>query len=132
MSTVRVTPFLRFALGIDAAISAATALLMIAGTSLLAAWTRLPEPLLTWVGAGLLPYVVVVGWMTTRASLPRAGVWAVIACNLVYAIDCVWLLASGYGSPNTLGQAFVIVQAVAVVAFAELQWMAIRRIGAPA
>lgn len=130
MSTLQVTPLLRFALGIDVAISAVTALAMAAGAPLLTAWTRLPEPLLFWVGLGLIPYVIVVAWMTTRTTLPRAGVWAVIACNAIYAIDCVWFLVSGYGSPNGLGEAFVIVQAVAVALFAELQWVAMRRIPA--
>ncbi|MBX7201341.1 MAG: hypothetical protein K1X51_18390 [Rhodospirillaceae bacterium] len=127
MSTAPVTPFLRLALSLDAAVSGVTALLMAAGATLLAGWTHLPEALLSWVGLGLLPYVAIVAWMATRATLPRAAVWVVIACNALYAADCVWMLVSGFGSPNTLGQAFVAVQAVAVAVFAELQWMALRR-----
>lgn len=132
MSTVRVTPFLRLALGLDAAVSGATAVLMAAGASFLSAWTRLPESLLTWVGLGLLPYVLVVAWMATRPTLPRLGVWAVIACNAIYTLDCVGLLLSGHGTPNLLGQAFIVVQAVAVAVFAELQFTALRRVAAPA
>ena len=132
MSTVRVSPFLHLALLVDAAISGATALLMTFAAGPLAQLTRLPEALLLWVGLALLPYVAIVAWMGRRETLPRAGVWAVIACNAVYAIDCVWLLASGNVAPNWIGQAFVVVQAVAVGVFAELQFTALRRAVVPA
>lgn len=54
--------------------------------------------------------------------------WAGIACNVLWAIACVLLLISGIVAPNSLGVAFVIVQTVAVLVFAELQLTALRRI----
>lgn len=127
MTTVSVTPFLRFALLVDAAVSGAMALLLIAAAGPLAGLLHLPEALLSAVGLVLAPYVIVVGWLGTRTTLPRAAVWAVIACNVLWAVDSAWLLFSGMVSPNTLGVAFVIVQAVAVLVFAELQFSALRR-----
>ena len=127
MSTVRVSTLLRFGLLIDAAISGAVGALMLAATGLLHNITALPEPLLRYVGLLFIPYVLVVGWLGFREALPRGIVWTVIACNVGWAIGSVWLLTSGSIAPSTFGVAFVIVQAVAVVVFAELQFMGLRR-----
>ncbi len=132
MSRVAVSPFLRFSLLIDAAISGVMGLLLLLAAGPLAALLRLPEALLFGVGMFFVPYVLVVAWMGMRAVLPRGAVWAVIACNVVWAIDCAWLLMGGMVSPNNLGTGFVIVQAVAVLIFAELQFTALRRHGAAA
>ena len=127
MSRVAVSPFLRFSLLLDAAISGLMAILLLFASGPLATLLRLPESLLFGVGVFFVPYVLVVGWMGMRKTLLRGAVWAVIACNVLWAIDCVWLLMSGMVTPNALGVAFVVVQAVAVVLFAELQYVAIRR-----
>jgi len=132
MSTVRVSPLLRFGLLIDAGISGAVGALMLAATGMLYNITALPEPLLRYVGLVFIPYVLLVGWFGLRESLPRGAVWAVIACNVAWAIASVFLLTSGGIAPSTLGVAFVIVQAVAVVVFAELQFMGLRRSAVPA
>ncbi len=126
MSTVRVSPLLRFGLLIDAGISGAVGALMLAATGMLHNITALPEPLLRYVGLVFIPYVLLVGWFGLRESLPRGAVWAVIACNVARAIASILLLTSGGIAPSTLGVAFVIVQAVAVVVFAELQFMGLR------
>ena len=132
MARVAVSPLLRFSLLIDAAISGLMGLLLLLGAGPLAALLRLPEALLFGVGVFFVPYVLVVAWMGLRSALPRGAVWAVIACNVLWAIDCAWLLMSGMVSPNNLGTGFVIVQAVAVLVFAELQFTALRRQGAVA
>lgn len=114
-----------------AAISRAVGALMLAATGALHNVTALPESLLRYVGFLFIPYVLVVGWLGLREAVPRAAVWAVIACNVGWAIASVWLLSSGGVAPSTLGVAFVIVQAVAVVVFAELQFMGLRRSALP-
>ena len=132
MSTVRVSPLLRFGLLIDATISGAMGALMLAATGLLHNITALPEPLLRYVGLLFIPYVLLVGWLGLREALPRGVVWTVIACNLAWAIGSIWLLTSGSIAPSMFGVAFVIVQAVAVVVFAEMQYMGLRRSAVPA
>lgn len=132
MSTVRVSPQLRFGLLIDAAISGAVGALMLAATGLWHDITALPEPLLRYSGLALIPYVLLVGWLGLREALPRGIVWAVIACNLAWAIGSIWLLTGGSIAPSTFGVAFMIVQAVAVVLFAEMQFMGLRRSAVPA
>lgn len=59
--------------------------------------------------------------------MPKLAVWAVIAINAVWAIDSIALLFTGWVSPNLLGQAFVVVQAVSVAVIAELQYLGLKR-----
>lgn len=127
MSTVVVSPFLRFSLLVDATVSGVMALLLMAAAAPLAGLLLLTEALLFRVGLVLVPYVLVVGWLGMRAALPREAVLAVIGCNALWVVDSGWLLFSGMVAPNNLGVAFVIVQAVAVLVFAELQFTALRR-----
>ena len=48
--------------------------------------------------------------------------------NFAWVGACLVLLFGGAVSPTPLGQAYLVVQAVAVVVLAELQWMALRRL----
>ncbi len=127
MSTVHVSPLLRFGLLIDAAISGAVGALMLAAAGAMHSVTALPDPLLRHVGLIFIPYVLLVGWLGLRETLRRGVVWVVIACNVVWAIASILLLTSAGIALSNLGVAFVIVQAVAVVVFAELQFMGLRR-----
>ncbi len=125
--TLHPTPFLRFALLGDAAASGATGLLLAAGAGFLAALLRLPEGLLRVAGLVLLPYAGFVAWLGARGGgVPRNALRAVVAINLLWALDSVLLLAAGPVAPNGLGVAFVLAQAVAVLGFAAMQWTALR------
>ena len=66
--------------------------------------------------------------LARRDVLPRTGVWAVIVSNVAWAVDCVALLLTGWIDPTLLGVAFILVQAVVVAAFAELQVVGLRRL----
>ena len=65
--------------------------------------------------------------MLSGETLAHDAVWAVVACNLGWAIASMLLLASRSIAPSAYGVAFVIAQAVAVVMFAELRFMGLRR-----
>jgi hypothetical protein len=119
--------FLRRVLFADAAISAACGLAMLAGASLAARLLGLPPALLVAAGASLLPFTLGVLWLATRQRTPRAGVWLVVALNLLWAIDALALLFSGRLAPTTLGVAFLVAQAVVTVALAELEFVGLRR-----
>ncbi len=119
--------FLRRVLLADAAISAAAGLMMIFGAALLDGPLGLSAGLLTGAGLSLIPFAVLVAWLTTREILPRAGVWAVIACNVVWAADSILILVSGYVTPTLIGYAFVVAQAVVVAILAELEYIGLRR-----
>ena len=126
--TLHPTPFLRFALLGDAAASGATGLLLAAGASFLASPLGLPEGLLRVAGLVLLPYAAFVAWLGARngGGVPRNALRAVVAVNLLWALDSVLLLAIGPVTPNGLGVAFVLAQALAVLGFAAMQWTALR------
>src|ERR1700754_1088952 len=119
--------FLRRALQADAIFSGAAALMFVFGAELFASLTNLPEAFLRNTGLVLVVYAALVGYIGTRRLMPKAVVWAVIAVNAVWAIDSMILLVNGWVSPNLLGQALIVMQAVAVGIFAELQFIGLRK-----
>lgn len=127
MTTVQPSPLLRRALQLDALVSGAAGLLMTLGAGPLSALLALPAVLLTGAGLSMLPWCAVLLWLARRDTLDRRAVWAVIAVNAVWVVDSVLLLAGGWVQPTLLGQAFVIAQALAVVLFAELQFLGLKR-----
>jgi hypothetical protein len=121
------SPLLRLAVQADAAVSGAMALLLSFGAGMLAPVLRLPEPLLLESGLFLIAYAAFVGWLGSRQLMPRALVVLIIAGNALWTLGSVTLLFSGMVSPSLLGLAFVALQAIAVGAFAELQYLGLRR-----
>jgi len=127
MSAFHPSPLLRRALLADAVISGATGVLMLAGANLVDGLLGLPAGLLRETGIILIPYGVLVGVLGLRERVTAAAVWAVIACNGLWAVGSIGLIASALVSPSILGYAFVVAQALVVAAFAELQYMGLRR-----
>jgi hypothetical protein len=119
--------FLRGTLLLDALASGATALLMLAAGGVLADLLAIPAALLRGAGLVLIPYVVFVGYLGMREHAPRAAVWTVVAANVLWAAASLLLLVSGWLAPTMLGYAFVIAQALIVVLFGELQYVALKR-----
>jgi hypothetical protein len=54
-------------------------------------------------------------------------VWVVIGLNLLYAVDAIMVVVTGWFSLSALGTAFVLAQAIAVALFAAAQFYALRR-----
>jgi hypothetical protein len=127
MSSFIPSPFLRQVLIADAVTSAASGVLMFAGSGFLAGILGLPASLLSYAGLSLLPFAALVGLAASRPSLPRVAVWAIIACNAVWALDSIAILFTGWTAPNTLGQVFIVAQALVVLLLAELEYMGMRR-----
>jgi len=123
----RSSSLLRRALIADAVASGASGLLMTLGAGLLERLLAVPATLLQYAGLGLLPYTALLAWLATRENPPRAAVWAVIACNGLWAANCLMLAFAGWVEPTGLGYGFILAQAVAVVLFAELQYGGLRR-----
>lgn len=119
--------FLRRALQADAIFSGISAVLLVFAARFFASLLNLPEVFLRNTGFVLVAYAVLVGFLGTRNAMSKTAVWAVIAVNAVWAVDSFILLASGWVSPNLLGQAFIVMQAVAVGVFAELQLIGLRK-----
>jgi hypothetical protein len=121
--------FLRRALLADAIFSGIAAVLFTADAGALASLLGLPEALLRETGLFLIAYTALVGWLGTRASVPKALVMIVIAGNAAWTVASFALLFSGAVTPNLLGEIVVAAQAIATGAFAELQYIGLRRSG---
>ncbi len=120
---------IRQALILDFVATGATALLALTAAGFIAGATDLPEPLLRGAGLALLPFLALVAAMAFKPV--RGGVIAVIAINIAWVIASIAVLAL-FVSPNALGYAFVVAQALAVGLFAELQILALRNEAKPA
>ena len=121
--------FLRRAILADAIFSGASALLLTFGAGALAPWLGLPDALLRETGLFLIAYAALVGWLGTRQSMPKPLVVIVISGNAGWTLASIALLFSGAVTPNLLGEAFVAIQAIAVGALAELQYIGLRKSG---
>lgn len=131
MSHLTVTPFVRNVFLADAVVSGAAGAVMLLGGAWLQSLLQLPGWLMLSGGVTLLAYAAGVAWMSRRQALPRRLVWAVLAINVVWAIDCTALAFSGWMSPSLFGQFFLMAQVAAVLVFAELQYVCLRRAAAP-
>lgn len=118
---------LRRALQLDTLATGAMAVLLTFGAGYLASFLNLPEAFLRFSGVALIGWTAIVGFLAIRETMSKAIVWAVIAGNAVWTIDSLALLATNWIAPNTLGIAFIVMQAIAVGLFAELQYMGLRK-----
>jgi hypothetical protein len=121
------SPFLRRVLAVDAVSSGAMGLGMLSFGSFIAHLLNLPVELIHDAGLVLLPFAAFVGYIASRRQPPRAAVWIIIALNVVWVVDSILLLFTGWAAPNALGIAFVIAQAVVVGVFAELEVVGLRK-----
>lgn len=115
------------ALQLDAVASGLLGLLLVAASEAVGQLLGLPAVLLLDAGVVMLVWAAVTGWLGTRSRVPRRGAVAVIMINVLWVIDSVALLLTGWVEPNALGVAFVVVQALAVLGFTALQYAGLRR-----
>jgi hypothetical protein len=121
--------FLRRALLADTIFSGVGAVMFSLAASELAPLFNLPEALLLETGLFLIAYTALVGWMSTRQSLPRILVGIVVVGNAAWTLASIALLFSGAVTPSLLGEAAVVAQAIATGMLAELQYIGLRRSG---
>jgi hypothetical protein len=124
---IQPSQLLRRAIQADAIFSGVSAALLTFGAAELAPWLALPEALLRETGLLLIAYTALVGWLGTRQAMPKPLVLIVIAGNAAWTIASIALLFSSAVTPNLLGEAFVAMQATAVGALGELQYIGLRR-----
>lgn len=123
--TTAISTLLRRALLADGVASGLSGALLAFDAAPLSELFGLSPALLSSAGVFSLAYAVVVAWMGTRDRLWRPAVWAVIVGNAAWALGSIELLLSTH--PTTLGQAYVVAQAVLVAVLAELQFIGLRR-----
>jgi hypothetical protein len=124
---IQPSTFLRRAIQADAIVTGAVALLQTFGAGVLAPMLSLPQPLVLETGLFLIAYTVLVGWLGTRQSMPKALVAIVIAGNAAWALGSIALMFSGAVTPNLLGYAFIAIHAISTGVFAELQYIGLRK-----
>ncbi len=132
MTTIHPSPLLRQALLADATTSGAFGLLMLLAAGPLSQLLGLPEMLLRAAGAILIPYAALLAWLSLREQMHKGVAWAVILGNILWVIDSLLLLVSGWVAPTGAGYAFVIMQALVVLMYAEFQIVGLRRSNAAA
>ncbi len=86
----------------------------------------LSESFLRIVGLSLLPVAAFVLSTATRPQINRVAVTTIGTLNLLWVIGSALLLVSGWVDLTTPGIAFVVAQALMVLAFAELQLLSLR------
>ncbi|HXI08402.1 MAG: hypothetical protein ACRC1G_02915 [Bradyrhizobium sp.] len=121
--------FLRRALIADAVFSGVAGLGFKFGAGVFAALFNLPNVFLLDLGLFMMAYAAFVGWLGSRQTVMKALVLIVIVGNAAWTLGSIALLFSGAVSPNGLGMAMVVAQAIATGVFAELQYIGLRKSG---
>jgi hypothetical protein len=132
MTSIRASSLLRRVLIVDALTSGACGLAMFALADVFASLLQLPVELVREAGIILLPFAAFVGFVASRPEPARLAVWAIIALNIVWVVDSVLLLFTGWVAPNVLGYVFVVAQAAMVLVLADLEYMGLKRSAAVA
>src|SRR5690349_5655126 len=96
MSTIETCTFLRRILLLDAVSCVGLGLLLVTFGGGLSGLLNLPVALLQQASIVLLPFGLLLAFLSTRTRLPRAAVWAVIVANAIWAIDSIVLLFTGW------------------------------------
>ncbi|MFJ9667992.1 hypothetical protein ACIRPP_25815 [Streptomyces sp. NPDC101219] len=116
---------LRRFLGLDAAVTGVNALAYLALSGPVGRFLGVDAQLLLGVGAFLAVYAAGVALLAARDHPPALGVRAVVEANLAWtavslAAFLLWL------TPTTAGAVWIVLQALAVAAFAVLQHLALK------
>jgi hypothetical protein len=127
MSSIQTSTFLRRVLLVDAVSCVGMGLLLLTASGFLTGVLGLPVELLRESSFVLLPFGLLLAFLSTRERLPRAAVWAVIVANAIWAIDSIVLLFTGWVQPTLLGYVFVAGQAAFVAVLVELEYIGLRK-----
>jgi hypothetical protein len=132
MMRTPLSPFLQRVLWFDAATCLITGTVFLTASATVEQLLAIPAPLARALAVVLLIFGAFVAWVGTRRELIRPAVRAIVVVNALWAVESVLALVFGWLQPNSLGQWFVIAQAVAVAVIAELQFIGLRRARAAA
>lgn len=124
-TTARGPRLLGLALRLDAAVTGANGAAYVALAGPLEDLLGLDAALLRGLGAGLVVFALAVWSTAVRPSRP--AVLAIVATNVLWAAGSVVAAVAGWGSPETVGTVWIVLQAVVVAGFAELQLTGLRR-----
>ena len=126
-TAVRPRSLLRTALMLDAVVTGANGLAYLVAAEPLGDLFGHSPAVLRGIGAFLVVFAALVALTGARATIPTPAVRAIVAANVLWAAGSVTAAIAGWGSPDTAGTVWTVLQAVVVAAFAELQLMGLRR-----
>lgn len=118
--------FLRLALRLDAAASGTLGVAALLAAPALSDLSGLGTGALRGIGVFLVAYAAALVLLAALRVIPRPAAWAVVAGNLAWAVG-TGVLAFTVHDLTTAGTVLVLAQALAVTAFADLQWVGLRR-----
>ena len=120
--------FLRTVIRVDAIASGLSGVVfLVTGLGLLDDFTGLPIWFQTVGGAFLVVFGLGGVLLASRPRPPRGLVWAMVVVNAVWVVDSAALLIAQVWPLTAAGVVLMIVQAVAVGVFAELEYVGLRR-----
>jgi hypothetical protein len=122
MTELTITPgrsLLRPAFVLDAAVTGMCGVAYLAAAGPLEDLLGLPASWLRIAGAVLVAFAALVALASRQPS--RAAVRAIVAVNAAWVVGSLVLAIAGWESPETIGTAWIVLQALVVAGFAELQ-----------
>ncbi|MCI3220622.1 hypothetical protein [Streptomyces sp. NP-1717] len=121
------TGLLRLALRLDAVATGAVGAAALIGCAALDSALGLPAAFLAGIGVFLVLYALFVARAGSAPVPDRGAVWVVIGGNLAWFALSAVTAAAGWLGPTGLGTVMIVIQAVAVLGFADLQFYGLRR-----
>jgi hypothetical protein len=125
--TTERTPLLRLALKLDAVVTGANGAAYLIAAGPLGDLLGLSPALLRGTGAFLLAFAAAVWLTATRPQIPRAPAYAIVAANTTWAAASIVAAIAAWGTPEAAGSVWIVLQAIVVAGFAELQLTGLRR-----
>lgn len=113
-------------LTIDAATCAAMGSALLVGSGTVAALTEIPQALLFWAGAGLLPIAIFMALVGRAEPVPGWAAKLIVLGNMAWILASLLLPASGIIVPNALGWTFLVSQACVVAILTCFEFAASR------
>jgi uncharacterized membrane protein required for colicin V production len=123
----RTASFLRTLLLVDLVATVGFALALLLGAGALDQLLGASTGLLRGIGLALVPFAALQAYLVSRDQPPARAVTALIAGNALWAVASIAALIGLPLALTAVGTGFVIAQAVAVGALAELQTVGLRR-----
>ena len=116
------------AIRLDAAATASTALLMFAARGVLYPYFGLASPLLLDVtAAAFIVYAAIIALVARQPVIARGALITIATANVAYVVASIVVLIALWNDLHVVGRALIFGVALAVEAFALLQFVAARR-----
>ncbi|MRV76198.1 hypothetical protein GJ700_31265 [Duganella sp. FT92W] len=127
MNSIQTSRFLKNAFIADAVASGAIGALHLARPQAVTGLLNLPEALLQGTGLFMVVYVLMLAGLAASRTLWRPLALFVVVGNVLWALASIDILVLGMVAPSALGEAYVVVQAIATLGFAWLQYIGVKK-----